>query len=380
MTMESRREIPSGACVSEAWVNGKAAPLREAVAAAAAMLRRARSPIVAGMGTDMAGTRAAILIAEKLGAAFDHMHAAQLFADLEVLRSNGAMLTTPNEVRLRADTVLLVGAKAAAYAGLPRLLAPAHPGLSQHAGPRRVICLGPVKTRAASGHDVQHVKASAAQLPAIVSALLCALRGKPFGPAPIPANKITALAAALQQAQFGAAIWSADEFADDAMLPFMLTDLVTALNNTTRFSALPLAPSSNGAGVVQTAAWMTGFPMRTSFARGYPEHDPWRFDSKRMAARGEADAALWLSAYEDTAPPWTGAAPLIALTGAATRFAKTPNVRITIGKPGRDHDGVELSSETSTFVPIPASAPSALPTAAHVLTLIDAAVSEGGRA
>ena len=89
--------------MSEAWVNGKAAPLREAVAAAAALLRASRSPVLAGMGTDMVGTRAAILLAEATGAAFDHMHAGHLLADLEVLRSSGAMLTTPNELRLRAD-------------------------------------------------------------------------------------------------------------------------------------------------------------------------------------------------------------------------------------------------------------------------------------
>ena len=145
--------------MSEAWVNGKAAPLQEAVAAAAALLRAAQAPVIAGMGTDMAGTRAAILLAEKLGAAFDHMHAGHLLADLDVLRSAGAMLTTPNEVRLRADTVLLVSAKAAGYAGLPRLLAPAHPALSQQAGPRRVMCVGPVKP----GGNAQHFKVSAAQ-------------------------------------------------------------------------------------------------------------------------------------------------------------------------------------------------------------------------
>ena len=363
--------------MSEAWVNGKAAPLDQAVAAAAALLRASRSPVIAGMGADMAGTRAAILFAEKLGAAFDHMHAGPLIADLDVLRSAGAMLTTPNEARLRADTVLLVGARAAGYAGLPRLLAPAHPGLSLQAGARRVICVGPVKPAFKEAHPI---KVSAAQLPALIAALLCALRGKPFGAAPLAAGKIKALAASLQQAKFGVALWSAEDFADDPMLPFLLTDLVAALNDTTRFSALPLAPASNGAGVVQTAAWMTGFPMRTSFARGYPEHDPWRFDAARMARAGESDAALWISAYEDVAPDWADASPLIALTGAATKFVKPPQVRITIGKPGRDHDGVEQSAETSTFVPISASAPSTLPTAAQALTRIDAALTEGGRA
>ena len=362
--------------MSEAWVNGKAAPLHEAVAAAAALLGASRSPVIAGMGADMAGTRAAILLAEKLGAAFDHMHANWLLADLDVLRSAGAMLTTPNEIRLRADTVLLVGARAAGYAGLPRLLAPAHPGLSLQEGARRVICVGPVKP---GFKDAQHVRAGADGLTALASALLCALREKPVGAGPLAPEKIKALAAVLRQAKFGVALWSAEDFVNAPMLPFLLMDLVAALNDTTRFSALPLSPAGNGAGVVQTAAWMTGFPMRTSFARGYAEHDPWRFDAARMAQAGETDAALWISAYEDATPDWAGKTPLVALTGTAAKFASPPQVRITVGKPGRDHDGVELSAETSTFVPVSASAPSAAPTAAQVLTQISAALTEGGR-
>ena len=51
-------------------------------------------------------------------------------------------------------------------------------------------------------------------------------------------------------------------------------------------------------GVVQTSGWMTGFPVRTSFGRGFPEHDTWRFDATRLIESGEADAALWISAYE----------------------------------------------------------------------------------
>ena len=49
---------------------------------------------------------------------------------------------------------------------------------------------------------------------------------------------------------------------------------------------------------------MTGFPMRTAFGRGYPEHDPWRFDATRLVESGEADGALWISAYRATKPQW----------------------------------------------------------------------------
>ena len=74
------------------------------------------------------------------------------------------------------------------------------------------------------------------------------------------------------------------------------------LNAPTRFSGLPLAPADNAMGVLQTCGWMTGFPMRTGFGRGFPEHDPWLFDGQRLVDSGEADCVLWISAYRAAAP------------------------------------------------------------------------------
>jgi len=95
--------------MSEARINGKPASLAAAAERAAAILSLARMPVVAGLGTDVAGARAAILLAEKLRGAYDHMHAARIFADLDVMRQAGLMFTTPNEARLRADVFLFIG-------------------------------------------------------------------------------------------------------------------------------------------------------------------------------------------------------------------------------------------------------------------------------
>ena len=79
---------------------------------------------------------------------------------------------------------------------------------------------------------------------------------------------------------------------------------------------------------------MTGFPMRTGFGRGYPEHDPWRFDATRLVESGEADCALWISAYRAAAPDWRRPLPMIALTGADADFRHAPRVHIDVGRPG----------------------------------------------
>ena len=106
----------------------------------------------------------------------------------------------------------------------------------------------------------------------------------------------------LKGARFGVAVWGGDEL--DSLSIEMLHGLILDLNKTTRFTGLPLGADANAAGVVQTSGWMTGFPVRTSFGRGFPEHDTWRFDATRLIESGEADAALWISAYDREAPPW----------------------------------------------------------------------------
>ena len=95
--------------MNEARINGIPALLAAAAERAAEILSAARMPVIAGLGTDVAGARASILLAERLRGAYDHMYSARIFADLDVMRQAGLMFTTPNEARLRADVFLFIG-------------------------------------------------------------------------------------------------------------------------------------------------------------------------------------------------------------------------------------------------------------------------------
>src|SRR5271166_7199810 len=92
-----------------AWIDGVPASLEDAAAAAAQLLARSGQPLIAGLGADIEGARAAIALAERVGGVIEHMHSAALMRDLDCLRETGVMLTTPGEARVRADVVLLVG-------------------------------------------------------------------------------------------------------------------------------------------------------------------------------------------------------------------------------------------------------------------------------
>ena len=352
--------------MSEARIDGKPASLAAATGRAAEILSAARMPVIAGLGTDVAGARASILLAEKLRGAYDHMHSAQIFADLDVMRQAGLMYTSPNEARLRADVLLFLGKDLTKiWPAMMERLSPAEiPPFDLAREPRKLLWIAPARGGAkADGLTIETLDSS--NLHMALAALRARAAGRPVSCAKRMLRKLDEIAAVLKNARFGVAVWGGDEF--DSLAIEMLHGLIRDLNKTTRFSGLPLCCDSNAAGVVQASGWMTGFPVRTSFGRGFPEHDTWRFDATRMVESGEADAALWISAYGPEAPPWKRNIPLVALASPHTAFAREPQVCVEVGCPGIDHDGVEFARETSSLVGRLASHRSPAPTVAAII-------------
>jgi formylmethanofuran dehydrogenase subunit B len=357
-----------------ASIDGAPASLDEAAAAAARLLARSTQPLIAGLGVDIDGARAAIALAERVGGVIEHMHSAALLRDLDCLRETGVMLTTPGEARVRADVVLLVGD--GLLQGWPQLIErllrpPARPEGADVK--RRIVWLAPQAEARIPGFDGD-IEVVAAGLGAMLAANLAALRargkGRPVAQTKIPLPALDALIGVVKGARFGVAVWTAASLG--ALEIEMLNGLVRDLNETTRFSTLPLSAPDNGAGVLAACGWTTGFPMRTGFGPGDPIHDPWRFDAERLVASGETDFVLWISAFGAVPPAWRSAVNFIALCERTTQIAEEPSVRIAIGRPGVDHDAVMHSSDVGTLVAATASARSATPSVTQVLERIGA--------
>jgi formylmethanofuran dehydrogenase subunit B len=346
--------------MGHAWVAGKPAALDTAIAEAAKLLAASRRPLIAGLGTDVAGARAAIALAKRTDAVIDHMNSEALFRDLDVMRSSGVMLTTPLEAQLRADTLLLVGPELGEMPELPqRAFERARPTRTDIGVERRIFWLCPGRPAANprfGGTTAEIVGKERGDLPALVATLRARIAGRPTGRASVSSSTLDRVATALKAARFGVAIWSA--IALDALTIEMLCGMVDDLNATTRFSGLSLCPADNAIGVLQTCGWTTGLPMRTGFGRGFPEHDPWLFNSRRVVESGETDCVIWISAYRAAAPEWREAPPTIALTGRSASFAVSPHVHIEVGRPGVDHPGVQHLPQTGTLTAIEATQPS----------------------
>jgi formylmethanofuran dehydrogenase subunit B len=348
--------------MDRAWIDGKAVSLKAAITEAARLLAGSRFPLIAGLGTDIAGARAAIALAARVGAVIDHMHADALLRSLDVMRSAYLMTTTLVEARMRADCLLLVGAGIGDQPDGVRAL------LGADAGTRNITWLCPDRDarEIAKGMPINIVGRNAADLPIVLAMLRARIAGRPIGKGPVAPKAIDGIVEQIKAARFGVAVWSVEHL--EALAIEMLQGIVVDLNATTRFTSLPIEPSDNAAGVLQACGWMTGYPMRTRFARQDPQHDPWMFDTARLVASGEVDCALWISSYGSTEPEWTNAVPTIALIGAQAQPRSPARVAIQVGRPGGDHDAVGFVASVGALASLPASKPSDTPSVARVVT------------
>ena len=330
--------------MAEASVAGRAASLFEAVAAAAALLRTSRRPVIAGLETDIEGVEAAVSLARRLGAALDHRHAAACLRDQEAMRG-GWIVTTPLQMRARADRVLLAG-----------------PGLE----PDRLRLDRPPRLGAGRARKIRAVDGRAET----IGPVRARLAGRPAGAVP---ESVAALAAWLAEASYGVVVWRAENL--DALDLAMLCGLVEDLNAHTRYAGLPLPPDT-AAGAMQAAAWLTGhtLPLGFSGPGGPPRHDPYLFDATRLVDSGEADAAVWIAADAVSQPAWSRPVPMVALTAAEARLDPAAAVAIAVGRPGVDHDSVLFDGALGVLAARAASAASGAPRCAEVLRSIEAAL------
>jgi formylmethanofuran dehydrogenase subunit B len=364
----------------DAWIAGKPATLETAIAEAAALLSASRQALIAGLGTDVAGARAAVALAKRTGAVIDHMHSNALLRDLDVIRSSGVMLTTPTETYVRADTLILVGPmlEAGETELLQRLFGELRNRQGQSGVERRIFWLCPGAEQAKhtlSAVSTTTIGKELKELPALAAALRARMAGRATGEAPVAPSTLDEVLTALKASRFGVAIWQPETL--DELTIEMVCGLVNDLNATTRFSTLPLPSADNAIGVLQTCGWMTGMPMRTGFGRGNPEHDPWRFDGARLVESGETDCVVWISAYRAQAPHWRDSPPIIALTGRDAGFRTPPLIHIEVGRPGIDHAAVMHQSLTGTLTAFDATRPSDAISTAEAIQRISSALLEG---
>ncbi len=187
---------------------------------------------------------------------------------------------------------------------------------------------------------------------------------------------IDALAERCRKAEYGVVVWAppAFNFPHAEMTVDQIAGLVKDMSATNRFAGLPLGGAEGATTAASVATWQSGYPLRVSYASGAPECDPYRYSIARMLAEGEGDLLVWIASYSPTLVPPAIKVPAIVLGTPGIKLPKSTEVFIPIGTPGVDHAGRLIRVDSVVSLPLKNLGRSDLPSAAAVLSAIEAAL------
>lgn len=342
-------------------VRGQPVDPEAALARAAELLTGARLPLFAGLEADLAGLRAVVALAERIGGVVDPMVGEGARAQLLAVGRAGWVTGTLAEARNRPDLVLLVGDgwRTAAPRLVERVLLPA---TRLDDRPRRILQLGGAPPEEAA---IEHLPCSDADLAYRLALLRAMLRGRTVA-APEP---LAALAAAIRAASYRLLVWSAGTLPQPTLTLHHLAALTRELNAEGRAIGLPLGSSPGPSTARQLLLWQAGVPEPVSYADGAPDHDPVRWSGERLLAEGGTDLLLWVDAFGMRPPPVT-TVPNVLLSRPGQPATRTAEVVFRVATPGLDHSADLYRTDPVVALRARGLRRTPLPTVADVLVAI----------
>lgn len=278
---------------------GRSVAYEEAIQHAAEILRNCHAPLVWGLTrSSTAGQRAAIALAEQLGGTVDTLTSLNPAATL-AMQNVGQSTCSLGEVKNRADLVIFWGTN-------PVVSHPRHlgrysvepPGLFVPRGraDRTVVVIDSEATETSEiADEFFHIAAGADQQ--FVEALRQVASGSElttlldFG---MSDAHVRQLVERMKACRYGALFFGAGQGTnrENQAIIESLLQLVTELNQFTRFTAHYIPPSGGLSGADTVLCWQTGFPFAVNFASGYPRFDPHKFAANRLLEDGTVDACV----------------------------------------------------------------------------------------
>lgn len=315
MTVEDGRITDVvGAChLSERWfleqesqqppvaeIDGRSVDLKEGLDRAAEILAAAKWPLVYGLSrSSTEGQRAAVLLADKLGANLDTTASTCHAPSIMAIQEAGESTCTLGEIRNRADLVIFWGVD-------PVNTHPRHferysvdpvgqfvPGGRSD---RTVIVVDTEETDTSREADI-FIKVEAGREFEVLWALRCLTQDvaiEPHTVSGVPWEVVVDLAERMKACQCGVFFFGlglAHTGLGHRSVEALLR-LTKDLNAHTRFHARRMRMSGDVTGADAVLCWTTGYPFSVNLSRGYPRYNPGEFSAPDMLAAGEIDACL----------------------------------------------------------------------------------------
>jgi formylmethanofuran dehydrogenase subunit B len=397
ITHEAGRVIQAeGACsLAEPWylkqgtiqpsiadVEGKPASLNDAIGRAASILHPAKAPLIYGLSrSSTAGQRAAVRLADILGATIDTTASLGHGPSVMAVQEEGESTCTLGEARNRADLVVFWGTNPAI----------SHP---RHFERYSVEPIGEFLPGGRQDRTVVVIDIQPTETSAVADLFLQVEPGKDFeaiwtlrmmlrGDVPdaaavtgIPPQKLADLLDRMRRCKYGVIFFGfgLSRGRNGHNTVEALLKLVRDLNQYTRFSVRRMRGSGDVTGADMVLAWQTGYPFSVNLARGYPRYNPGEYSAQDVLERRETDACVLVGSHgiqrlSQAARSHLSEIPTIVLDSPVADVPIRPTVRFTTAIYGIHATGTAYRMDE---VPLPLKAflPSDYPTDADVLTEI----------
>jgi formylmethanofuran dehydrogenase subunit B len=371
-----------------AQIGGESASPEAAVARAADILRAADGPLIYGLSRSSTdGQRAAVSLAERLGATIDTTaslcHATSMMAIQEV----GESTCTLGEIKNRADLVIYWGSNPAEShpRHFERYSLPRGKFVPAGRAGRTLVVADIKRTASAEAADLFLPVVPGGDFEALhtLRALARGVPVPPGGSTGAPLELLRELAGRMKTCRFGIVFFglglSMSGAAHHNVEALLL--LVRDLNEHARFFARRMRVQGDVTGADTVLLWRTGYPFGVNLARGHPRYNPGEFTANEMLERGEVDACLLVGS--EGATRFTPAAlarlrgiPTVVLDYPNQETPLAPTVRFTTAVYGVHQPGTAYRMD-GVPIRLRAFLPTDYPTDADILRRIEEECGKG---
>jgi formylmethanofuran dehydrogenase subunit B len=258
------------------------------------LLIAARYPLIFGLSRSTTdGQRAATALADRLRATIDTTASTGHAPSIMALQQVGESTSTLGEVKDRADLVIFWGSDPATThpRHLERYsLEPRGRWVPNGRADRFLVVLDEQESETAKMAN-QFIRIPPGRHWDTIWMLRMLVRGLPC---PDASPQLCELARRMTTCRCGVVFFGSglthDRLAHRTIEA--LLQLVTDLNQRTRFYARRMRRYGDVAGADAVLTWQTGYPFGVNLSRGHPRYNPGEFTGPEMLARGEVDVCL----------------------------------------------------------------------------------------
>jgi len=301
-------------------INGKKTGISQAIEALSVLIKKSKSTLFAGMGTDIKGTKATLEIVDKYKCIIDHFSGDNYVKNIKSIQELGGFFLTLSELKNRADTIIIFQSSSDT---VPRLF-------EKYIFPKETI------------NNLK--KRKVVFIGSKVNSEISEIKDK----------KLLNLLKLLKKTKYGSILWSISELQNNIsdVIVNEITLLIQDLNKFTRFSGLSLEGSDHILTVNEVLLWQTGFPIRTSFASGFPVHDINQFSTKKLLDNKEIDLAIWINSFNEKKIIINKKIKNVLIGIPTHPQKKDADIFIPVGTPGLDHKSHLLRIDKVVSVPL----------------------------